>query len=110
VICALNATRRNTNNFIRHKLDIRSSLPVVGDRVVALRNDYSRGLLNGTIWSVEQVVDHGVNLHLRLADDDGNCTEAMTPKACFKTGMPTEDVPRNLQPLDFGYCITCHKA
>jgi exodeoxyribonuclease V len=37
VICALNNTRRRTNSIIRHRRGIRSKLPVIGDRIVAMR-------------------------------------------------------------------------
>lgn len=54
VLCGTNKTRRNTNDKIRRLLG-RTGRFCVGERVVALRNDKDRGLLNGSLWEVDEI-------------------------------------------------------
>jgi exodeoxyribonuclease-5 len=49
----LNRTRRLYNQRIRDLLGIKEPLPVAGDRLVCLRNDRAKGLINGGLWRVE---------------------------------------------------------
>ena len=98
VICAFNKTRRDINDLIRRERGITSKLPVIGERVVALRNDYARNLLNGTIWSVTYIVENGDYLFLDLVDDDENETRAVVPKVCFTGSINPNDVSREHQP------------
>ena len=53
VLVGLNRTRRLYNGRIRELLGIKEPLPVAGDRLVCLRNDRAKGLINGGLWRVE---------------------------------------------------------
>ena len=53
VLVGLNRTRRLYNRRIRELLGIEGPLPVAGDRLVCLRNDRAKGLINGGLWRVE---------------------------------------------------------
>ncbi len=60
-------TRNSVNTRVRELLGHRGPLPVRGDKLVCLRNDHQRGLLNGEIWFVEAVLAPEVSDVVRLA-------------------------------------------
>jgi exodeoxyribonuclease-5 len=49
VLCGRNQTRITLNNLIRKTLGIDSVYPVVGDRLVCLKNDKNVGVFNGSL-------------------------------------------------------------
>ena len=121
VICGRNATRRTINRHIREKvMGVESPLPVVGDRIVCLRNDKETGMLNGSQWDVYgvQECEHDPDkLVLQIAangetDEDVHTFDVVAHKQYF---LGTEDeIPhyeiREAQCFDYAYALTCHKA
>jgi conjugative relaxase-like TrwC/TraI family protein len=67
----------------------------VGDTVLALRNDYRHGLLNGTRGTVTTIDEHARRLEVSI--DDG--TTVMIPFAYAAAGN-----------LTYGYAMTIHKV
>ncbi len=55
VLVGLNRTRRLYNQRIRTLRGIAEALPVSGDKLVCLRNDRAKGLINGGLWRVEEL-------------------------------------------------------
>ena len=113
VLCAFNRTRRALNVEIRRRRHYRGLYPEDGECVVCLRNDYSRGVLNGVTYTVVGTRTIGVggdNLKMIVRDDDGAEFEAVVPKECFASDIDPHTVRPELNPFDFGYCITCHKS
>ena len=53
VLVGVNRTRRAYNQRMRDLKGFREPLPVAGDRLVCLRNDRTKGLINGGLWRVE---------------------------------------------------------
>ena len=53
VLVGVNRTRRLYNQRIRQLLGFSEALPVAGDKLVCLRNDRVKGLINGGLWRVE---------------------------------------------------------
>lgn len=122
VLVGVNRTRRTYNARIR-KLKGRAApaVPEVGDTLVCLRNNHSKGLLNGGLWSVRdfgerrsRVRDNLFNMFLAPVDAgmaDKN-VEVMVP-AEFFTGTENT-IPwrerRKFDEFDFGYALTVHKA
>ena len=53
VLVGLNRTRRLYNQRIRTLRGMSETLPVAGDKLVCLRNDRTKGLINGGLWRVE---------------------------------------------------------
>jgi exodeoxyribonuclease-5 len=127
VIVGTHVTRRAINTRLR-KLRFGSlfadvpPVPVNGDRLVCLRNNRRKGLLNGSLWDVRSVGkpkprDRNVTrMVVATADDDR--------KAMLEIGVPNEffggddaaikDIPwkkrKALDEFDFGYALTCHKS
>lgn len=117
VLVGINKTRRRYNQRLRDLRDFQGSLPASGDKLVALRNDPAKGLLNGSLWQVLSAVNSSkpfMNL-LIASEDDG--MERMSAKirvlkAAFEN--PDEEVPwqmkRRYDDFDYGYALTVHKA
>jgi exodeoxyribonuclease V len=116
IIVALNETRRRTNNRIRrYRFGIRDAeaLPIVDENVLCFRNNYTTGVLNGTIWTVEAVKHSPKDrnlLHLDISNEFDGARSVVVPTACFTKGVGEGRVPRHLDIFDFGYSLTCHKA
>jgi exodeoxyribonuclease V len=115
VVVGMNRTRHEYNAMYRRLLQIDNTLPVPGDKVICLRNDRERGLLNGSMWGVASSVSSGdgQQITLELHDPDrmsASPGEVVSWSAPF-LGMPVpREARRAFQEFDYGYCITCHKA
>ena len=80
VLVGLNRTRRLYNQRIRTLRGLAEPLPVAGDKLVCLRNDRSKGLINGGLWRVEElggVRKDFVRMIVRSEDEPG----ARTPRS-----------------------------
>ena len=55
VLVGINHTRRLYNKRIRELMGLRDPMPAAGEKLVCLRNDKQKGLLNGGIWTVKKL-------------------------------------------------------
>jgi ATP-dependent exoDNAse (exonuclease V) alpha subunit len=115
VICALNRTRRQSNRSIRRARGIADNHPIVGDRVVCLRNNYRTGVCNGTLWAIEAIergLANDMLLQMALVDDLGDSATVLThDDGFFCTKLRLQDPEyEGLDLFDWGYCLTAHKA
>ena len=66
---ARNKTRRRYNQRLRELKGFNADFPQSGDKLVCLRNDPAKGLLNGSLWKVmtssRETVKPGINLMYR---------------------------------------------
>lgn len=114
ILVGTNRTRHRYNQRLRQILGFDGDEPWVGERLVCLRNNKDKGLLNGGLWTVKsrQGRKRG-KLRLTLAPEDGgrNARVAVLPE--FFTGEAA-NLPwpkrRNSDEFDFGYALTVHKA
>jgi exodeoxyribonuclease V len=116
VLVGLNRTRRLYNQRIRELLEIREPLPVAGDRLVCLRNDRVKGLINGGLWrvnSLQAMRKDFVRMTLKSEDDTGRTSAKVAVLRQFFEGGEAE-IPypqrRESDEFDFGYALTVHKA
>src|SRR5690606_41138417 len=74
VLIGTNRTRRRYNQRLRELKGFTSHLPQAGDKLVCLRNEPSKGLLNGSLWKVmtvsRETVKPGINLLVSPEEDD----------------------------------------
>ena len=113
VIVGLNATRRSVNARIRRNYlpNIGDVLVAPGEKIICLRNDNTEGLLNGSLWRVQNVLEGGDFLELAIeSEDDGRELEVQVHPEHFQNKKPHPGVQRQAQEFDFGYAITAHKA
>ena len=74
VLVGTNRTRRAYNGRMRDLNGYKEPLPVAGDRLVCLRNDRTKGLINGGLWRVETLGGMRkdfVRMTLRPEDEGG---------------------------------------
>lgn len=118
VLVGTNRTRRRYNQRLRELKGFSVDYPQSGDKLVCLRNDPAKGLLNGSLWQVmsssRETVKPGINLMIRPEDDDMDRGAAKIKllKTAFEdveTEIPWSTRKR-YDEFDFGYALTVHKA
>lgn len=116
VLVGRNNTRRSYNSRIRELLGKSLPNPVAGDKLVCLRNDRKRGLLNGSLWRVDRAraARKGL-LRYALSPDDGagarNAQVSINPAFFDGTAEAlTGPARRRSDEFDYGYVLTVHKA
>lgn len=114
VLVGVNRTRRRFNERIRELNGYTDPAPEAGEKLVCLRNNRRKGLLNGGIWIVTlRKAPRGGNVRMVVAPEDGGKpVNISTPRAFFTDGP--ESVPfaqrRGADEFDYGYALTVHKA
>ena len=118
VLVGTNRTRRRYNQRLRELKGFTADYPQSGDKLVCLRNDPAKGLLNGSLWQVmsssRETVKPGINLMIRPEDDDMDRGAAKIKllKAAFED--VEAEIPwstrKRYDEFDFGYALTVHKA
>jgi exodeoxyribonuclease-5 len=118
VLVGINRTRRRYNQRLRQLKGFEAAYPQAGDKLVCLRNDPSKGLLNGSLWKVmtssRETVKPGINLLVSPEEDDPDRGVAKIKllKAAFEeqeTEIPWSTKKR-YDDFDYGYALTVHKA
>jgi exodeoxyribonuclease-5 len=115
VLVGRNETRRKYNARIRALLGHADQLPEKEEKLVCLRNNRQKGLLNGSTWTVKIVGERrGDFVHMRVAPEEGfgSTVKVVVPRAFFD-GNGEEvawEIRRHLDEFDYGYALTVHKA
>lgn len=115
VLVGRNKTRVNYNNRLRELKGLPHQMPVVGEKLVCLRNNAKKRLLNGQMWLVSEVKRKNKGkIALDLLPEDGGKRQAhvITHKAFFAGEEESLSWPerKGLDEFTFGYCLTVHKA
>jgi exodeoxyribonuclease V len=116
VLVGVNRTRRAYNQRMRDLKGFREPLPVAGDRLVCLRNDRTKGLINGGLWRVETlggVKKDFVKMTLRSEDEGARSAVKVAVLKAFFEGKEGElgfALRRESDEFDYGYALTVHKA
>lgn len=118
VLVGTNRTRRRYNQRLRELKGFDASYPQAGDKLVCLRNDPAKGLLNGSLWKVmtssRETVKPGINLLVSPEEDDPDrgISKIKLLKAAFED--PDAEIPwqqkKRFDDFDYGYALTVHKA
>lgn len=123
VICGKNLTKMKLNERLRGLRGFNTSLfPVVGDKLICLKNNAEDGLFNGLMCEVTQVgqlLDTSIELWIRKETDTEE-DEPIKVKAlrahfeAYHDKTALENVKwwekDGVDEFDFGYAITVHKA
>ncbi|HWJ71733.1 MAG TPA: AAA family ATPase [Kaistia sp.] len=116
VLVGTNKTRRSYNQRIRELKGLLSPMPAVGDKLVCLRNDKQKGLLNGGTWTVSKLGAPRKSL-IRLdvvpeEESSGKAVKVAVHPDFFENGGEGLSYPqrRASDEFDFGYALTVHKA
>jgi exodeoxyribonuclease V len=115
VLVGRNETRRRYNMRIRQLRGFTDTMPAQEEKLVCLRNNRQKGLLNGSTWTVKLASERrGDLIQLRVAPDEGT---GPSVKVAVLTAMfegRGEEIPweirRHTDEFDYGYALTVHKA
>lgn len=116
VLVGTNRTRRLYNKRLRELKGFATEYPQAGDKLVCLRNDPAKGLLNGSLWKVmtssKETVKPGINLLVTPEDDDRGVAKIKLLKAAFEEsdGEISWQLKKRFDDFDYGYALTVHKA
>ena len=118
VLVGINRTRRRYNRRLRELKEFTLATPQSGDKLVCLRNDPSKGLLNGSLWRVmtasKETTKPGINLLVspEEEDTDRGVAKIKLLKAVFEDDEA--EIPwstkKRYDDFDYGYALTVHKA
>jgi exodeoxyribonuclease V len=116
VLVGLNRTRRQYNRRLRALRGFEDPYPAAGDKLVCLRNDRTKGLINGGLWRVEALKPPRkdfLRMTLTPEDEAGRASVKISVlKQFFEEGEPAiaPAQRRESDEFDFGYALTVHKA
>jgi exodeoxyribonuclease-5 len=121
VLVGYNWARVELNKNIRRLNNFYTEDPQSGDRIICLKNNYSKGIFNGmlgeikTITSVQDEQGRELWYQIEAKMDDANLYEGKVLKEQFgaeKTLRKVEGVSYDAMGdlFDFGYAMTVHKA
>jgi len=114
ILVGANKTRKRYNERLRELHSFSGPSPVAGEKLVCLRNNQKKGLLNGGIWTVaRQMSPRGQRVRFSVTPEEGGkSVTASVPRGFFLDGP--ESVPWSLRKsadeFDYGYALTVHKA
>ncbi len=115
ILVGLNRTRRAYNKRMRELLGHSGTFPEPGDKLVCLRNDRKKGLLNGSLWTVNTsgaMRRKKLRLSVVPEEDSNRKPLRIGVLPAFFTGE--EEIPyalrRDSDEFDYGYALTVHKA
>jgi ATP-dependent exoDNAse (exonuclease V) alpha subunit len=115
VLVGRNETRRKFNLRIRTLKGYIDTLPALEEKLVCLRNNKQKGLLNGGLWTVKLVGQrNGDLIHLRVAPEEGTSPSVKVAILAAMFEGSSEEIPwalrRHTDEFDYGYALTVHKA
>lgn len=115
VLVGLNRTRRLYNKRLRELFGFSGTLPEAGDKLVCLKNDRKKGLLNGGIWTVKQLAPaRSGKLRMSLVPEEDAARKPLRVRVLPAFFESEEEIPyalrRDSDEFDFGYALTVHKA
>lgn len=119
VLCGINRTRRTFNARLRELKGLAEMgdwRPVRGDRLICLRNNKDKGLLNGSLWDLLEITHQNKSVvegKTESADGTSSIRPSIVVPVEFFKG--TEDqldwkMRRECDEFDYGYAITVHKS
>ncbi len=116
LLVGTNRSRRAFNARMRELLGHTHAMPEVGEKLVCLRNDKKKGLLNGGTWLVDALHPmRGSKLKMSVTpeEDRGKKPVKISVLPAFFEGSEEElpyPVRRESDEFDYGYALTVHKA
>ncbi len=113
IIVGLNRTRVKLNKWIRANRSFPSE-PVIGDRVICLKNHKAFGVFNGLQGVIKGIIKDNDPLlyQAEIETEDGHTFQGRVLKDQFnkEKGLVDATDGRKDTYWDYGYAITCHKA
>lgn len=116
ILVGKNTTRRQINKRMRDLYGLTGPLPEQTDKIVCLQNDHERGLLNGSLWKVSDILpvdEDRATMLIDPLDDDDAFSMSLDCHLHFFQGRDNQ-LPyherKEAGQFDYGYALTTHKA
>lgn len=118
IITGKNVTRHRWNDIMRASFGRKGTYPVIGDKLICLRNSQEYPIFNGMFAEVIAVnstgpINYGLDLNVQTELED-SLENIEILSTVFDARDKECTVPyrrqRELQQFDYGYCITVHKS
>lgn len=116
-ICGIHTARHKITAEYRKRRGFEGVIPMVGETLICMRNDRSRGLFNGGLGVAlksKKVLSGLYRLDVKMEDHEHPDPDlVVSPHHFLKHTDPTAERPqgvRGLNEFDWGYALTCHKA
>ena len=114
MLVGLNSTRRRKNSRMRHLLGFEEAVPLVGEKLVCLKNTHDRGLLNGELWTIAQLLSTTeASVQMRLLPEVGIGSAIVRVPIQFFLGTEGQldwKLKKYADQFCFGYALTVHKS
>lgn len=111
VLCGFNSTRHKVNARIREIVGAGNELVCPGEKLICLRNNRRWNVFNGQQVRVTSVVRESKRvIDLEIETDDGRCLMLPCSRQQFGRDLSEHDRSRDVVQMDYGYCLTVHKA
>ncbi|WP_332066250.1 ATP-dependent DNA helicase [Bartonella sp. CB189] len=116
LLVGVNRTRHLYNNRLRKLKGFTADYPQAGDKLVCLRNDPAKSLLNGSLWKVvtsqKETAKPGINLLVRPEESERGMIKIKLLKAVFESfdNEISWQLKKRYDDFDYGYALTVHKA
>jgi exodeoxyribonuclease V len=116
LLVGLNRTRRSYNQRMRELFGHSGVFPQADDKLVCLRNDKTKGLLNGGLWLVKtaaQMRKRKLAMSVVPEDDPARKPLRISVPPEFFQGLEETlslQTRRKSDEFDYGYALTVHKA
>jgi exodeoxyribonuclease-5 len=116
ILVGRNVTRRAYNKRMREKKGFTGVMPAAEDKLVCLRNNRKKGLLNGGLWTVVKAPASArarAIMQLRVSPETGGrAIKVSVRKECFlgEIGEVEWGQRKPYDEFDFGYVLTVHKS
>jgi exodeoxyribonuclease-5 len=107
VICATNRARVRMNRVFREALGFPADRPVVGDKVICLRNDRRAGVFNGMQG---QIAALGPGGRMVFHADGQDYALRYVPEQLNREAPPSGRDRFGRTPFDYCYAVSCHKS
>lgn len=121
IMCGMNRTRIKLNQTIRKQLGYPDN-PIVGDKIICLKNEASTGIFNGMIGYIQCITNNSNvcwDIDVKMEGDEESISiralkdQFNNEKTLMDDTRKYEDddgKDRKYSLFDFAYCITVHKA
>ena len=114
ILVGRNKTRFGSNERMRFLLGRQKGVPIAGDKLVCLRNNHDKGLLNGTLWQIEDIGEKSSDrIYMTVRPEEGgDSVEVECHMSYFNGSAETMTwwEKKEAEEFDYGYAITVHKA
>src|SRR5262249_49968513 len=110
-VCGFNKTRHDVNARVRRMMGPGRELVAPGERLICLQNNKRWSVFNGQQFTVLDVAHEGRRtIDVEVETDDGRSLVLPCLREQFGQDPLKDFRSKEILLMDYGYCLTAHKA